>query len=125
MSAISLADNTNSTRPNFLFILGEGIRYDELHATGNSIIQTPHLDRLVNEGVTFKNAFVINALCLPSRATIMTGLYSHVTGAIDNRNRPIPPQFPVISDLLHDAGYEVAFIGKSHVKGAMHDRYWE
>ena len=125
LSAMSLADSTNTKRPNFLFILGEGIRYDELHATGNPIIQTPHLDRLVHEGMTFKNAFVINALCLPSRATIMTGLYSHVTGAIDNRNRPIPPQFPVISDLLHDAGYEVAFIGKSHVKGAMHDRYWD
>lgn len=125
LSAGSLTNNSNAKRPNFLFILGEGVRYDELHATGNTIIQTPHLDRLVHEGMTFKNAFVTNALCLPSRATIMTGLYSHVTGAIDNRNRPIPPQFPILPDLLHESGYEVAFIGKSHVQGALKNHYWD
>lgn len=125
LDAIALADSSHARRPNFLFILGEGVRYDELHATGNTIIRTPHLDRLVHEGMTFKNAFVVNALCLPSRATIMTGLYSHVTGAIDNRDRAIPPQFPIIPDLLREVGYEVAFIGKSHVQGALENHYWD
>jgi arylsulfatase A-like enzyme len=68
---------------------------------------------------------VVNALCLPSRASILTGLYSHTTGAVDNRDRPIPPAAPVISDLLRAAGYDVAFIGKSHVKGSLRDRYWD
>lgn len=121
----TLAEGATSRQPNFLFVLGEGIRSDEFHATGNAIIQTPNFDRVVREGMTFKNAFVVNALCLPSRASILTGQYSHVTGAIDNRDRPIPAQYPIISDLLRDAGYEVAFIGKSHVAGAMHDRYWD
>ncbi len=125
LGAIALADSTQSQRPNFLFVLGEGVRYDELHATGNPIIRTPNLDRLVHEGMTFKNAFVVTALCLPSRASILTGLYGHVTGCIDNRDRQIPPQFPILSDLLHQAGYEVAFVGKSHVGGALHDHYWD
>jgi arylsulfatase A-like enzyme len=75
--------------------------------------------------MVFRNAFVVNALCLPSRASILTGLYSHTTGAVDNRDRPIPPAAPVISDLLRAAGYDVAFIGKSHVKGSLRDRYWD
>jgi arylsulfatase A-like enzyme len=113
-------------RPNLVFFLGEGVRWDEISALGvNQVIHTPHLDRLVREGVTFKNSFVINALCLPSRATILTGMYSHVTGAIDNRNRPIPPEFPIFPELLRKAGYEIAFVGKSHIKGALRNYYWD
>lgn len=112
-------------RPNFVIFLGEGLRYDELHCAGNKLIRTPNLDRIAREGMTFRNAFVTNALCLPSRASILTGMYSHTLGAIDNRNRPIPARFPLISDLLRQAGYEVAFLGKSHVKGGLQDRYWD
>ncbi|MGH9470408.1 MAG: sulfatase family protein [Terriglobia bacterium] len=133
-------------RPNFVFYLGEGVRADELSAAGNNIISTPHLDRIVNEGMYFPNAFVINALCLPSRATILTGLYSHTTGCIDNgdtykqlparapashpaeysgkEGRELPPGIPTFADLLREAGYEVAFIGKVHIKGASR-RYWD
>jgi arylsulfatase A-like enzyme len=115
-------------RPNFVFFLQEGVRADEysssqiegwdgngLSAMGNRIISTPHLDRIVKEGITFRNAFVTNALCLPSRASILTGLYSHETGCIDNRNRTIPDDIPTIADLLRQAGYEAAFFGKIHV----------
>lgn len=112
-------------RPNMVFFLGEGLRWDEMSAMGNKVIHTPNLDRLIHQGVTFQNSFVVNALCLPSRATIMTGLYSHTTGAIDNRNRPIPQDVPLVSDLLRQAGYEIAFVGKSHVQGALRDRYWD
>ncbi|MBV9766676.1 MAG: sulfatase [Acidobacteriaceae bacterium] len=112
-------------RPNFVFILGEGLRPDELSYNGNKLIQTPALDRIGREGINFRNAFVVNALCLPSRASILTGLYSHTTGAVDNRNATIPSQFPIVSDLFHQGGYEVAFIGKSHVGGALRDHYWD
>jgi arylsulfatase A-like enzyme len=83
------------------------------------------MDRIAQEGITFRNAFVVNALCLPSRASILTGLYSHSTGAIDNNDRPIPRKVPIVSDILLNAGYEVAFLGKSHVKGSLRDRYWD
>jgi arylsulfatase A-like enzyme len=112
-------------KPNFVFFLGEGVRWDEFSCMGNSILRTPNMDRLAREGIVFKNAFVTNALCLPSRASILTGLYSHTTGAIDNRDRPIPPNFPLVSEILSKAGYEVAFFGKSHVRGGLQDRYWD
>ncbi len=124
-------------RPNIVFFLQEGVRPDEysswkmadwdsngLSAMENRIISTPHMDRIVKEGVSFPNAFVTNALCLPSRASILTGLYSHQTGAIDNRNRSIPNDVPTIADLLRDAGYEVAFFGKIHVN-KQDQRNWD
>lgn len=112
-------------KPNLVFFLGEGLRWDEFSCMGNPILRTPNMDRLAREGMLFKNAFVTNALCLPSRASILTGLYSHTTGAIDNRDRPIPHHFPLISDVLREAGYEVAFFGKSHVRDGLQDRYWD
>ncbi|HEY1788496.1 MAG TPA: sulfatase [Verrucomicrobiae bacterium] len=112
-------------KPNLVFFLGEGLRWDEFSCMGNSILRTPNMDRLASEGILFKNAFVTNALCLPSRASILTGLYSHTTGAIDNRDRPIPRKFPLVSELLREAGYEIAFFGKSHVQGGLQDRYWD
>src|ERR1700761_3532456 len=93
------ADSTSPSRkPNFVFFLGEGLRWDEFSFMGNPILRTPNMDRIAREGMTFKNAFVTNALCLPSRASILTGLYSHATGAIDNRDRPIPQNFPLVSE---------------------------
>ena len=112
-------------RPNILFILGEGLRYDESSLAGNKILQTPNMDRIGREGCVFRNAFVVNALCLPSRATVLTGLYSHTTGAVSNIEGRLPKNVALLSDLLHDAGYETAFLGKSHIFGALMDHYWD
>jgi arylsulfatase A-like enzyme len=124
-------------RPNFVFFMGEGVRPDEFSATplqgwdgnglsamGNRMSSTPHLDRILNEGVAFRNAFVTYALCLPSRASILTGLYPHRTGAIDNRARPIPDDIPTIADMLREAGYDVAFFGKAHIHN-LSKRNWD
>jgi arylsulfatase A-like enzyme len=124
-------------KPNLVIFLGEGLRYDELSCAGNPILQTPHMDRIAREGMTFQNAFVTNALCLPSRASLLTGLYSHSINATGNEpaknsddqkqtgNGPIPHDIPLVSELLHQAGYEVAFFGKAHIKHALQDRYWD
>jgi arylsulfatase A-like enzyme len=117
--------NGESKKPNIVCIVGEGLRWDELSATGNKLIQTPNLDRIGREGCTFRNAFVVNALCLPSRATMLTGMYSHTTGAVSNVEGKIPDRFPLVSDLLQKAGYETAFLGKSHIEGALMDHYWD
>jgi arylsulfatase A-like enzyme len=114
-----------SERPNIVFFLGEGLRYDEFSFMGNKILKTPNMDRIAREGFTFRNAFVINALCLPSRATVLTGMYSHTTGAVSNEFGVVPENVPMVSDLLQKAGYETAFVGKSHIKGALTDRYWD
>lgn len=132
------AASSDSPRPNFVFFLGEGVRADQLSAVkpngwngpglsagANEIISTPHLDRIVKEGITFPNAFVTNALCLPSRSCILSGLYTHETGCIDNgATRKIPDDIPTLADLLRGAGYEVAFFGKIHVHD-MTKRYWD
>jgi arylsulfatase A-like enzyme len=111
--------NAQSKKPNIVCFVGEGLRSDELSLTGNRLIQTPNLDRIGREGCTFQNAFAVNALCLPSRATMLTGMYSHTTGAVSNVQGKLPAQFPLVSDLLQKAGYETAFLGKSHIEGAL------
>jgi arylsulfatase A-like enzyme len=114
-----------AARPNILFLLGEGVRWNELHATGNTLIATPHLDRIVREGVDFKNAFCVNALCSPGRASLMTGQYSHTTGVVDNQERQIPSSAPFFPDLLREAGYEVAYFGKTHVREGFRNYDWD
>ena len=103
--------SAESKKPNIVCIVGEGLRWDELSSTGNKLIQTPNMDRIGQEGCTFRNGFVVNALCLPSRATMLTGMYSHTTGAVSNVEGKIPARFPLVSDLLQKAGYETAFLG--------------
>jgi arylsulfatase A-like enzyme len=112
-------------RPNFVLLMTDDQRWDTFSLAGNKLIQTPHMDRIGRDGIVFKNAFVTNALCAPSRATFLTGTYSHVNGVIDNRNRPIDPKAPWLPDLLRAAGYDVAFYGKSHTKNALRDRTWD
>src|SRR5215470_7725298 len=121
----ALASAVSGPRPNLVFFLGEGVRWDESSLAGNQLLETPNIDRIGREGVVFKNAFVTNALCLPSRATILSGMYSHTTGAVDNQHSKVPDSFPIITDLIYKAGYEIAFVGKSHVQGALMDRYWD
>lgn len=92
---------------------------------GNSILHTPNMDRIAKEGCSFSNSFVVNALCLPSRATLLTGEYSHTTGAVTNVQGSLPEGTKLVSDLLHESGYETAFFGKSHIEGALMDHYWD
>ncbi|MBS1803961.1 MAG: sulfatase [Acidobacteria bacterium] len=124
--ARGLGDQSDATRkPNIVCFVGEGLRWDEFSSAGNKILHTPNMDRIASEGCTFRNAFVVNALCLPSRATMLTGMYSHTTGAVSNVAGKIPPKFPLVSDLLQKAGYETAFLGKSHIEGALMEHNWD
>jgi arylsulfatase A-like enzyme len=116
---------SESHRPNIVCIVGEGLRWDEFSSAGNRLLHTPNMDRIGQEGCTFRNAFVVNALCLPSRATMLTGMYSHTTGAVSNVEGKIPARFPLVSDLLQKAGYETAFLGKSHIEGALMEHNWD
>jgi arylsulfatase A-like enzyme len=137
LDALGQAGTTAKEKPNLFVFLGEGLRYDELSCAGHPIVKTPHMDRIAREGMTFKNAFVTNALCLPSRASLLTGMYSHSINATGNEpaeksgdqkatgNGPIPHNVPLVSELLRQAGYEVAFFGKAHIKHGLQDRYWD
>ena len=120
----NLKDGPAARRPNFIFVTTDGHRPDALSLNGNSIVETPNFDRIGREGIQFRNSFVTNALSLPSRATVLTGLYSHNTGCVDNKDREIPRDIPLFTDLLREAGYEVALFGKAHVR-SLGERNWD
>lgn len=100
---------------NILFVLTDDHRYDAMgFMKAQSFGETPTLDRLAREGAHFRNAFVTTALCSPSRASILTGLYAHQHKVVDN-NHPIPPGLIYYPEYLQQAGYDTAFIGKWHM----------
>jgi arylsulfatase A-like enzyme len=117
---------TKAKQPNLVFFFGEGQRADALSIAGNPILKTPNHDRIGREGMRFRNAFCTNALCAPARATALTGMYSRSTGALSNEhnNVPLPSDIPLFTDLLREAGYEIAILGKVHVRNGVEERNW-
>ncbi len=109
-------DRIEQPRPNIVFILIDDLRWDELGFTGHPFIKTPNIDRIGREGARFRNAFVTTPLCSPSRAGFLTGQYAHTHGITDNVNRSAAShRLVTFPRLLHDSGYETAFIGKWHM----------
>jgi N-acetylglucosamine-6-sulfatase len=103
-------------RPNFIVILIDDLRWDELGCAGHPYVKTPSIDRIAREGLLCRNAFVVAPLCSPSRASLLTGRYPHSHGIIDNTNRSAQSyELKTFPRVLHDAGYETAFIGKWHM----------
>ena len=101
------------SRPNIIFILMDDVRWDEVDYP---FVKVPNIRRIASEGATFKNAFVTTPLCSPSRASFLTGQYAHKHGITDNTDRsPRSHELVTFPRLLHDAGYETAFIGKWHM----------
>jgi N-acetylglucosamine-6-sulfatase len=105
---------------NVVFVLTDDHRYDAMGFMGHPFLETPHLDSLASNGVHLKNAFVTTSLCSPSRASILTGLYTHKHRVIDN-NRLVPEGTLFFPQYLQKAGYETGFIGKWHMGGAHDD----
>lgn len=110
---------SGAKRRNVIFILTDDHRYDAMGFMGHPFLETPHLDSLAKNGVHLKNAFVTTSLCSPSRASILTGLYTHKHHVIDN-NRLVPEGTHFFPQYLQRSGYQTAFIGKWHM-GGEHD----
>ncbi len=112
---VSCTEETNKQprRPNILFIMSDDHAYQAISAYSNRLIETPQIDRIANEGMTFINACVTNSICAPSRATILTGKHTHINGKIDNRT-PFDTTQITFPQLFQQAGYQTAMFGKLH-----------
>jgi len=87
-------------------------RFDTVRALGNSVIQTPALDRIVSEGTSFTSAYCPSPVCIASRCSLLLGQYPHETGCV--ANTPMPQEKTSLMQLLHSAGYQTHGIGKMH-----------
>jgi len=100
---------------NVIFILTDDHRNDFMGFTGKvPWLETPNMDKLAKEGAHFKNTFVTTSLCSPSRASILTGQYSHCHTIVDNY-APDPGNLVYFPQYLQKVGYETAFLGKWHM----------
>ncbi len=110
---ILVAQPTNSTKPNIIFIMADDLGYEALACNGNDINKTPNLDRLAREGMRFTHAYA-TPLCTPTRVQVMTGKYNHRNyigfGLLDKNQM-------TFGDLLTSAGYETAVAGKWQLLG--------
>ncbi len=104
-------------RPNILFIFSDDLTCQALSAYGEArhLLETPHMDRIGREGIRFDRCLVTNSICGPSRATILTGKYSHLNGFYNNSNSKFDSSQQTFPKLLQAAGYSTAIIGKWHL----------
>lgn len=102
-------------RKNVLFILSDQQRFDTVSAYGkNDVCKTPNIDRLAQDGMKFCNAFTPSAICSPARASLISGLFPHKHGVIDNV-RDLNSGIPLLAEQMSDAGYYCGYAGKWHI----------
>ena len=116
--ALTLQIGQAAQRPNIIFIMSDDHTSQAIGAYGSRLAKlnpTPTIDRLAKEGMLFENAFCSNAICAPSRATILTGQYAHTCGVHDLRGG-IEPGRQHLAREMKKADYQTAMIGKWHLK---------
>jgi arylsulfatase A-like enzyme len=114
------------TRPNIIFIFADDWGWGDLSCHGNTSLKTPNLDKLASQGTDFQQFNVLNPVCSPSRAAVMTGMYparfsvhQHFATPAQNHERGMPdwldPKAPSLPRFLNHAGYRTAHFGKWHL----------
>jgi arylsulfatase A-like enzyme len=126
LAALRADETATATKPNIVFIYADDWGWGDLSCHGHPWLKTPNLDRLASQGVDFHQFNVLNPVCSPSRAAVMTGMYparfsihQHFATPAQNRQRNMPdwldPKAPMLPRLLKAAGYSTAHFGKWHL----------
>jgi len=120
-AAFASCGKTAPKRPNVLFVMTDDQAASQMSCYGNRLFSTPNMDRLAAGGTRFENAFCTNSLCAPSRATALTGTYSHINGVKGNSEgrdniEKIDPKLPQYPQMLKQAGYRTGVVGKWHLQ---------
>ena len=117
LEQLSAVKAEEATRPNILFIFCDDLTCQSLSCYGDNrhLLDTPHIDRLAREGMRFDRCLVTNSICGPSRASILTGKYSHLNGFYNNSNCRFDGDQVTFPKLLQKSGYATAMIGKWHL----------
>lgn len=108
--------------PNFVIMIADDMAWDDCGVYGHPTIKTPHIDRLSKQGMRFDQAFLTISSCSPSRASIITGKYPHLTNA-EELHWPVPADQTTFTELLRQAGYWCGAAGKWHLGDALEDRF--
>ena len=102
-------------QPNFLLIITDQQRADHLGCYGNPIVKTPNIDRLATRGTKFDHFYVATPICMPNRATLMTGRMPSLHGARQN-GIPLSLNATTFVEIMRSAGYQTALFGKCHLQ---------
>jgi uncharacterized sulfatase len=132
--SFSVAQNSNRTPPNIVFILADDLGWADLPAYGNTFNEAPNIDKLAKAGMRFTNAYAACPVCSPTRASIQSGQYPARVGVIDfitghwrpyeevivpkNRSQYLPAEIETIAESLKKAGYSTGYFGKWHLGGS-------
>jgi arylsulfatase A-like enzyme len=116
MTDSARAQQGPSQRPNVLFLMADDHRADVLGIAGDPYVLTPNLDRLANDGVRFTHFASQSPICVPSRASIMTGMYDMTHNV--NGFTPMDVGTTYLAEWFVNAGYATGYAGKWHLNGA-------
>ncbi|MCE4566933.1 sulfatase [Maribellus sp. CM-23] len=112
------AKQEENKQPNVVIIFLDDSGYNDFSPFGDLFIETPNVKSLAEEGVSFKNFYVPQAVCSASRAALLSGCYpgrTKVFGAHGPKERGLDPKFPIIGEVFKAAGYKTGFFGKWHI----------
>ena len=104
--------------PNILWYCTDQQRSDTINKLGNKYINTPNLNKFIENGIVFKNTYVQSPICTPSRSSFLTGRYPATTHAHRNGAENFPDHEVLVTKILKDNGYDCALIGKLHLASA-------